>query len=148
MIFRVILTVICVCRVGCHAGVVMDGFSRLSLFFFFQAEDGIRVTSVTGVQTCALPIFVWKSGTQIAVLWVPLFQKIKPLRLRNASRWALLSGIPRHPHASALAASRFAHQPQLVFAGNRRRVYLNKLAVRVIDALLKERGLCRTRAYY
>src|SRR5436189_23710 len=24
--------------------------------FFFQAEDGIRVTSVTGVQTCALPI--------------------------------------------------------------------------------------------
>src|SRR6476469_9098461 len=25
-------------------------------FFFFQAEDGIRYTSVTGVQTCALPI--------------------------------------------------------------------------------------------
>ena len=24
--------------------------------FFFQAEDGIRATSVTGVQTCALPI--------------------------------------------------------------------------------------------
>src|SRR5437879_11701221 len=26
------------------------------LVFFFQAEDGIRDTSVTGVQTCALPI--------------------------------------------------------------------------------------------
>src|SRR5436189_903926 len=26
------------------------------LIFFFQAEDGIRDTSVTGVQTCALPI--------------------------------------------------------------------------------------------
>src|SRR5699024_765489 len=25
-------------------------------FFFFQAEDGIRVRNVTGVQTCALPI--------------------------------------------------------------------------------------------
>src|SRR2546430_4398437 len=25
-------------------------------FFFFQAEDGIRVLTVTGVQTCALPI--------------------------------------------------------------------------------------------
>src|SRR5262249_59683530 len=25
-------------------------------FFFFQAEDGIRYWSVTGVQTCALPI--------------------------------------------------------------------------------------------
>ena len=28
-------------------------------FFFFQAEDGIRDTSVTGVQTCALPIYGW-----------------------------------------------------------------------------------------
>src|ERR1017187_9546519 len=27
------------------------------LVFFFQAEDGIRDTSVTGVQTCALPIY-------------------------------------------------------------------------------------------
>src|SRR3989475_11363885 len=27
------------------------------LFFFFQAEDGIRDLTVTGVQTCALPIF-------------------------------------------------------------------------------------------
>src|SRR5262249_56961835 len=27
-----------------------------SVFFFFQAEDGIRDWSVTGVQTCALPI--------------------------------------------------------------------------------------------
>src|SRR2546429_1858200 len=27
------------------------------VFFFFQAEDGIRVVAVTGVQTCALPIF-------------------------------------------------------------------------------------------
>src|SRR5216684_7206809 len=26
------------------------------LFFFFQAEDGIRDVAVTGVQTCALPI--------------------------------------------------------------------------------------------
>src|SRR5260370_7804587 len=26
------------------------------MFFFFQAEDGIRDSSVTGVQTCALPI--------------------------------------------------------------------------------------------
>src|SRR3989449_4729791 len=27
-------------------------------FFFFQAEDGIRDVAVTGVQTCALPIWV------------------------------------------------------------------------------------------
>src|SRR2546430_3342090 len=30
--------------------------SSLCLFFFFQAEDGIRDLTVTGVQTCALPI--------------------------------------------------------------------------------------------
>src|SRR5438093_4066170 len=29
---------------------------EILLFFFFQAEDGIRDWSVTGVQTCALPI--------------------------------------------------------------------------------------------
>ena len=30
------------------------------LFFFFQAEDGIRDDLVTGVQTCALPILTSK----------------------------------------------------------------------------------------
>src|SRR5690554_7607396 len=29
----------------------------LLFFFFFQAEDGIRDADVTGVQTCALPIY-------------------------------------------------------------------------------------------
>src|SRR5690606_40671124 len=29
----------------------------VTMFFFFQAEDGIRDFHVTGVQTCALPIF-------------------------------------------------------------------------------------------
>ena len=29
-----------------------------SMIFFFQAEDGIRGYDVTGVQTCALPIFL------------------------------------------------------------------------------------------
>ena len=29
------------------------------IFFFFQAEDGIRDDLVTGVQTCALPIYLY-----------------------------------------------------------------------------------------
>src|SRR2546422_277042 len=33
------------------------------LFFFFQAEDGIRDVAVTGVQTCALPICVTVSNS-------------------------------------------------------------------------------------
>src|SRR3989442_12803557 len=35
-------------------GVLSEAFDVL--FFFFQAEDGIRDADVTGVQTCALPI--------------------------------------------------------------------------------------------
>src|SRR5688500_20019015 len=37
-------------------------FMFFSYFFFFQAEDGIRDYKVTGVQTCALPIFVSPDG--------------------------------------------------------------------------------------
>src|SRR5688572_30890959 len=37
------------------------------LFFFFQAEDGIRDLTVTGVQTCALPIFHRCSITESAL---------------------------------------------------------------------------------
>src|SRR5207237_5427129 len=32
-------------------------FAMFVFRFFFQAEDGIRDSSVTGVQTCALPIY-------------------------------------------------------------------------------------------
>src|SRR5437660_12043314 len=32
------------------------------MFFFFQAEDGIRAGHVTGVQTCALPISMIQPG--------------------------------------------------------------------------------------
>src|SRR5699024_11903298 len=49
--------------------IVVDGFIVNNLdgdmcFFFFQAEDGIRDRNVTGVQTCALPIFglLWLLG--------------------------------------------------------------------------------------
>src|SRR5256885_14054755 len=38
-----------------------------SIFFFFQAEDGIRDYKVTGVQTCALPILA--SVDQIELPW-------------------------------------------------------------------------------
>src|SRR5688572_32667072 len=37
-----------------------------SFFFFFQAEDGIRDLTVTGVQTCALPICIAGEREQLA----------------------------------------------------------------------------------
>ena len=36
--------------------------------FFFQAEDGIRDVAVTGVQTCALPIY---SGIILKAIGIP-----------------------------------------------------------------------------
>src|SRR3712207_7871627 len=35
-----------------------SGADYLFVIFFFQAEDGIRDIGVTGVQTCALPIYI------------------------------------------------------------------------------------------
>src|ERR1022692_5113080 len=35
----------------------MRSLRKIAFSFFFQAEDGIRDYKVTGVQTCALPIF-------------------------------------------------------------------------------------------
>src|SRR2546425_7949689 len=51
-------------------------------FFFFQAEDGIRDKLVTGVQTCALPIYfiIASLGTG---------QTQQPIPYRNAKRWGL-----------------------------------------------------------
>src|SRR5437868_14745624 len=40
----------------------------LYIFFFFQAEDGIRDRNVTGVQTCALPISCSYSREKLHVL--------------------------------------------------------------------------------
>src|SRR6266478_1332179 len=40
----------------------------LLFFFFFQAEDGIRDLTVTGVQTCALPISARKMPCRVTHL--------------------------------------------------------------------------------
>src|SRR5437016_8542812 len=56
------------------------------VFFFFQAEDGIRDWSVTGVQTCALPIsrtFLTRDrGLPSDSLWLrhPLRERPQPCR--------------------------------------------------------------------
>src|SRR2546429_19078 len=67
-------------------------------FFFFQAEDGIRDVAVTGVQTCALPIY--REPTRHPGPWrcsrAPRTARCGPARLRavcrcfpspNARRW-------------------------------------------------------------
>src|SRR6266511_3998564 len=56
------------------------------VFFFFQAEDGIRDFHVTGVQTCALPISTWRARAQRCRAW--------PTRARSTRRSAWT---PRRP---------------------------------------------------
>src|SRR5437764_14541333 len=58
------------------------------LLFFFQAEDGIRDTSVTGVQTCALPI----SGTFSQT--APLYEKV-PVERRDVVVTVISQGLIR-----------------------------------------------------
>src|SRR3712207_2227274 len=51
-------------KVVCEAAVDSRESRQLLIFFFFQAEDGIRGIGVTGVQTCALPILVCSSAEE------------------------------------------------------------------------------------
>src|SRR2546430_7077382 len=53
--------------------------SLLLFFFFFQAEDGIRDLTVTGVQTCALPIS--DKGLDMRKIFAPLKRSTKKVIL-------------------------------------------------------------------
>src|SRR5690606_40357742 len=83
-----------------------------SSFFFFQAEDGIRDFHVTGVQTCALPIYRqpmfseivptgvrWSDGriqNVDVILWCTGFRSsldhLMPLMLREPSGGITMGG--------------------------------------------------------
>src|SRR5437667_5397922 len=80
------------------------------LFFFFQAEDGIRDRDVTGVQTCALPISSWLAPISAAVpdLFRRAYQWFSPraagdksrLRFRRRSVAATIRSSATSPHRS------------------------------------------------
>src|SRR2546430_10421069 len=52
-------------------------------FFFFQAEDGIRDLTVTGVQTCALPI--WRCHS---------WRRAGRTTMALESRYRIMPGLP------------------------------------------------------
>src|SRR5690606_41119612 len=57
------------------------------LYFFFQAEDGIRDFHVTGVQTCALPISAAPCAAMASVPKRPIMPRYvrKPMPTRVSS---------------------------------------------------------------
>src|SRR5207245_5353865 len=61
--------------------------STVSLFFFFfQAEDGIRDATVTGVQTCALPILTMRAREAISSARAVAFDTAVPVRSAKRAR--------------------------------------------------------------
>src|SRR2546428_13091922 len=93
-----------------------------TVFFFFQAEDGIRDLIVTGVQTCALPISD-RDVRRLLAEYLPSVDFALFTKLRDAiesGRW----GVGRFRLGRALASRlrpyrRFA-RPRATLARSRR----------------------------
>src|SRR2546428_2078721 len=73
-------------------------YGILDPFFFFQAEDGIRDLIVTGVQTCALPIWEIRGGKKTfekqrggKILWV-VGPALVHARAREDMIWFIQNG--------------------------------------------------------
>src|SRR3989475_7417548 len=78
-----------------HTRSLLDAATVISLtlmitspVFFFQAEDGIRDLTVTGVQTCALPIL--STSLRCSVLGMHLHVHTRP-----PLRWTRVWRVPR-----------------------------------------------------
>src|SRR5688572_32009608 len=56
------------------------------LCFFFQAEDGIRDLTVTGVQTCALPIYRKKAIINSTINEIQLLRQQQEQQQRSLPR--------------------------------------------------------------
>src|SRR5690606_39914601 len=80
---------ICVRRSDCQYSIPFQ-LLIIFTFFFFQAEDGIRDFHVTGVQTCALPIYDITSPT-------PLEDMIRNMERMRAIPGSML-GMFYHPY--------------------------------------------------
>src|SRR2546427_10459032 len=99
-------------------------------FFFFQAEDGIRDLTVTGVQTCALPIWHGQEGgsaqgkRQRAKAGKRLRGEEESSHGENGHRRmppASTAGARKHGHAAS-TNGRWRQRRRKVLAGSARRV--------------------------
>src|SRR5258706_11176136 len=80
-------------------------FFYFFFFFFFQAEDGIRDWSVTGVQTCALPISNYVADGRVVVpdLRVRTIAPATTIAIENAN---VCGSVQRTPWSPVLATVR------------------------------------------
>src|SRR5260370_29149475 len=104
---------------------------------FFKAEDGIRDSSVTGVQTCALPISLALRSSPLGSVFITL--ATSPLTLRAVAK--RLRG-PGLPHWRCLAARRTAAGPGRAAAWprqNGRAAWRERGEVSVVAVFLKKK---------
>src|SRR5256885_16468684 len=90
----------------------------MSVFFFFQAEDGIRDYKVTGVQTCALPISLTEFLSDgISLLETDLLE-ISDTGKENVDDIAVFKERYRFAFPAETPPSNFSHpQPAELWAG-------------------------------
>src|SRR5437762_6153934 len=121
------------CKIVSYAAIV----GWVARFFFFQAEDGIRDTSVTGVQTCALPIL---SGMLMLALYRS-GRQAEALEAYRAARHALVDGlgIEPSPDVQELEQAILRQDPeQIGRASCRERVEISD-GVRAVERKTEER---------
>src|SRR5207244_9343722 len=78
---------VCLCRLHLRTSILLCDHAPIILPllpFFFQAEDGIRDDLVTGVQTCALPI--WIDSEPLDGGPVGYFESCRPTSIRSEER--------------------------------------------------------------
>src|SRR2546430_5259994 len=93
-------------------------------FFFFQAEDGIRDLTVTGVQTCALPISLGERTLEERKLVTVLF--VDPEMSAKRTVTSLRSSSVLSPSAAPQAGQNWA--PEIGRASCRERVEISVVA--------------------
>src|SRR5260221_5848066 len=74
-----------------RVSVFTDGARTSSVVFFFQAEDGIRDHCVTGVQTCALPI--WKELSPDKPFEYSFLDEDVAKQYKSYQRWMSIMGL-------------------------------------------------------
>src|SRR5206468_8240946 len=108
--------------------------------FFFQAEDGIRDLIVTGVQTCALPIYCGPSGygfklvASVMNFFISLFKfGIEPPPI-----------YPDYPHCNLLGLSSLGQELVTEMMNKGMIIDVDHMSLKTLDRVLE---LAEARSY-